>query len=149
MIQRKQTVFLLLALIATVVSLCLPLGRWELPGMGVEPTLYNLASVDANGAYDFSYCYLFLLLALSSVLSLVTIFLFRNRKLQMTLCKVNLASIVLWYAAFVFFVVFGSEMPFHQQFAAYLPFVAAVFVWLAHRGVVADEKLVRAADRIR
>lgn len=149
MIQRKQSIFLFIAFILAVICISQPLGHWELPGMGIEPVLYNIASIDANGEYHFSYCYLFLLLTLSGALSLVTIFLFKNRKLQMTLCKCNLASIVLWYAAFVFFVVFRSEQPFHQGFAAYLPFVAAVFVWLAHRGIVSDEKLVRAADRIR
>ena len=151
MIQRKQTVFLLLSLIATVACLCLPLGSIELKGMGVSPVLYNLALVGTDGAYHFSYCPLFVFLALASLLSLVTIFAYRNRKLQMKLCRLNLLLICLWYAVFAYFVFVGFKETgsFHQAIAATLPFVSAVLQWLAHRGIVADEKLVRAADRIR
>jgi hypothetical protein len=63
----------------------------------------------------------------------------------------NLLFICIWYAilAFDVFFVFKDMGTFHQGIAACLPFVAAIFVWLAHRGIVSDEKLVRAADRIR
>ena len=151
MIQRKQSIFLLLALIASVVCLCLPLGSLELKGMGATPVLYNLALASADGTYNFNYCPLFVMLALSSLFSLVTIFLYRNRKLQMSLCRINLLFICIWYAilAFDIFFVFKDMGTFYQGIAACLPFVAAIFVWLAHRGIVSDEKLVRAADRIR
>lgn len=147
MIQRKQTVFLLLACAAAVVCLCLPLGSLELAGMGKEPVLYNLASIDGNGAFNFRYCALSVLLSLSGLLSLVTIFLYKNRKLQMKLCKGNLVLLVLWYALLTY-IIYANEN-FHQAIAACLPFVSAVFVWLAHRGILSDERLVRAADRIR
>lgn len=147
MIQRKQTIFLLLACVAAVVCLCLPLGSFELAGMGKEPILYNLAVVDGNGSFEFGYCVLFILLSLSALLSLAAIFMYKNRKLQMNMCKSSLVLLVLWYA-FLTYIIYSSDT-FHQSFAACLPFVSAVFVWLAHRGILSDEKLVRAADRIR
>lgn len=42
MIQRKQSVFLLLAFIASVVCLCLRIGDIEPAGMGVGFKLYNI-----------------------------------------------------------------------------------------------------------
>lgn len=147
MIQRKQTIFLLLAAVAAVVCVFMPLGSFELAGMGKEPVLYNLAIVDGDGHLCFGYCPLFVLLSLSAILSFVAIFLFKNRKRQMMLCKCNLILLVLWYA-FLTYIIYTTDN-FHQSIAACLPFVSAVLVWLAHRSILSDEKLVRAADRIR
>ena len=36
-----------------------------------------------------------------------------------------------------------------QSWPSVLPFVSAVFNYLAYKGIKADERLVRAADRIR
>ncbi len=147
MIQRKQSVYLLLAFIASVLCLYLPLGSFELAGMGKEPVLYNLAIISGDGAMQFRYCVLFVLLSASALLSIVTIFLYKSRKLQMRLCKVNLLLLVLWYAMLMFVVLTNAN--FRQEHQVILPFASAVMVWLAHRGVAADERLVKAADRIR
>ena len=48
MIQRKQTIYLFLAVVACIVCLCLPLGTLQLQGMGVEPVLYNMALVQTD-----------------------------------------------------------------------------------------------------
>ena len=78
MIQRKQTIFLFLAFVTTIVCLCLPLGSIELQGMGVEPVLYNmaLAQPDNNGVnYDFFYAPMAALLVLAAILEITAIFL--------------------------------------------------------------------------
>lgn len=41
------------------------------------------------------------------------------------------------------------DFSFNIAFAACLPAVAAILVFMARAGVIHDEKLVRAADRIR
>ena len=46
MIQRKQTLYLLLALIITVICLCLPVATLVPQGMGVDMPMYNLWVVD-------------------------------------------------------------------------------------------------------
>ena len=53
MIQRKQSVFLLLAFIASVVCLCLRIGDIEPAGMGVGFKLYNLM-LDKGASVDYS-----------------------------------------------------------------------------------------------
>lgn len=150
MIQRKQSIFLLLAFIASVVCLCLPLGSIEPQGMGVGFTLYNLC-LDKGSAVDYSVCGLFGILLLSSLLSLSTIFLFRNRKFQASLCLCNEFLLVAWYIVLgvVTRNTISPDADFHIAFAACLPAVAIVLNVMARAGVIHDEKLVRAADRIR
>ena len=95
MIQRKQSLFLLLAFIATVVCLCLPIAEIAPMGMGGSIKLYNLCIVTSAGA-NYSVCGLFGILVMSAALSLGTIFLFNNRKLQSKFCVCNLFLLIAW-----------------------------------------------------
>ena len=62
-----------------------------------------------------------------------------------------MALYVAWYLALI--VVSKMQAPdalnFHLDFPAALPPVSAILCFMARKGVLADEKLVRAADRIR
>ena len=156
MIQRKQTIYLFLAVVLSVVCLCLPLGSIELQSMGLEPVLYNLSLViphNNTASYDFSYCPLFVLLAIPTIIALVAIFLYRNRPLQARLCAFNLLFLLLWMLLLAYHKFFGfsafKPCTFQQTLTSYLPFLAAVCNYLAFKGIRADERLVRAADRIR
>ncbi len=153
MIQRKQTLYLLLALVAGILCLCMPLGTLQPAGMGVPSTVFNLCVVSAEKTVSFGLVtLLFFLLLIVCVISLVTIFLFKNRKRQSALCTLCMLLLLIWYAlyAYLHFSAFGEENHvFVPQWTAVLPFVSDVFIWLARRGVIADEKLVRSMDRIR
>ena len=154
MIQRKQTIYLFLAAVACIVCMCLPLGTLQLLGMGVEPVLYNMALVQTEGnspTYNFAYLPLFIALAIPAVVALVAIFLFKNRKLQARLCSFNLLLLLVWMALFAYYKYFQLTAigELQQTWSSVLPFVAAVFNYLAYKGIKADERLVRAADRIR
>ena len=54
MLQRKQTVFLLLALILTVVCLCLPVGLFTPENMQPTSLMVNLWVNMPDGAHDYS-----------------------------------------------------------------------------------------------
>ena len=154
MIQRKQTLYLLLAAVATLACLSLPLGSIEQQGMGVEPVLYNIALVtqgNTGASLDFTCAPLAVLLAVAAILELTAIFLFKNRMRQSRLCAISIAVIFAWIVLFMYFKYFGMTETgqLQQSFAAYLPSVSAVFNWLAFRAIRADEQLVRSADRIR
>ena len=150
MIQRKQSIFLLIAFIVSVVCLCQPLGTVEPAGMGASFKLNNLF-LDKGDSVDYSVFGLFGILLLSSVLSLGTIFLFRNRKLQASLCLCNEFLLVAWYIVLgvVTRNVIDPSASFHVAFVACLPAVAVILNVMARAGILHDEKLVRAADRIR
>ena len=112
MIQRKQTVFLLLACIVALVCLFMRL-QW----------------LDA-------------LQAVSAVLSAYTIFQFRRRILQARLCLAGLFVIFAWYIGL-------AVLEGRVGIVEGLPMVNAILIFLARKGILDDEKLVRAADRIR
>jgi hypothetical protein len=112
MIQRKQTVFLLLACILALVCFFMRL-QW----------------LDA-------------LLAVSAVLSAFTIFQYRRRIMQARLCLVGLFIIFAWYIGLA--VLEGRVGTIEG-----VPMVNAILIFLARKGILDDEKLVRAADRIR
>ena len=150
MIQRKQSVFLLIAFIASGVWLCLPIGSFEPQAMGVSFKMYNLMVMLGTGA-DYSVCGLFGLLLISSALSLSTIFLFKNRMLQSRMCLCNLFLLVAWYIVFGVMTrnVISADTDFHVAFAVCLPAISIVLIFMARIAILKDEKLVRAADRIR
>jgi hypothetical protein len=55
-----------------------------------------------------------------------------------------------WYAAYAYFALAVPEkMTFGVGFAACLPLVSIILLFLAKQGIKSDEALVRAADRIR
>ena len=66
MIQRKQTVFLFIALLVTIACLCLPVGSFEPKGMGAENQLMNLWLSDADGGKNFNVWALFAILLYSA-----------------------------------------------------------------------------------
>ena len=156
MIQRKQTVFLLLAVLAYVLCLFFPIGCIEPQGMGAPAKVYNLGVVaEESGISILGTCVpLFILTAVSAILSLVNIFLYRNRLMQINLCGVTALFTILWCVDYA--LLFTGVVPvddfagtFSIRFAACFPIVALILVLLARKGVKDDERLVRAADRIR
>ncbi len=163
MIQRKQTLYLILAIVAIGLCLFFPIGVFPPQAMGGSSLLYNLgvAGEGGSGMSFLPICLpLFMLLAVSACISLANIFMFKNLKLQQTLCQVAMLFDALWcidFALFLFNVVdplagsteFANHTTLTMQWAAVLPLVALVFTWLAHRGIKADINLIKAADRIR
>ena len=112
MIQRKQTVFLLLACILALVCFFMRL-QW----------------LDA-------------LQVVSAALSAYTIFLYRRRVVQARFCLAGLFVIFAWYIGI-------AVLEGVAGFVESLPMVNAILIFLARKGILDDEKLVRAADRIR
>ena len=142
--QRKQTLYMLAA-VALMTAMCFaPLARYL---------------VDGNeGAFvAFDYWWLGGLVALSALVPFVTIFLFKNRLLQVRLLVADVVLLLgvqgfgLWYAlGFTATAKAAGEVA-----VAYLctpmvfPIVSVILVILAIRGVWKDEVLVRSLNRIR
>lgn len=152
MIQRKQTIFLLIAAISSIVCLCMPIGTFRPVNLGVDSHIYNLWIQNGNGALDYGSCPLFFILLLNAVISVYTIFLYKKRKLQMKLCRYNNVLVLIWYAVYAAIVMTAKSdllSDFRIGFAAVLPLVSLILTVMARRGVKADEALIRAAERIR
>ena len=155
MIQRKQSLFLLLAVVVYAVCLFLPIASVVSGELGEDSSIHNLGMVTGRGIEVVPICLpFFLLLAISAILSLVNIFMYKNRKLQMSVCSLAIVTTVLWYGYYLLVLMGVVSLPnvngdIHLSFAACLPLVAAILVAMAKKGVLDDENLVRAADRIR
>lgn len=147
MIQRIQSVYLLLAALACTVCLCLPVGSL-VDADDSTMKMYNLMIVHADGAMDFIVVP-FIILVLSVAICIYTIFIYKNRKTQARFCTFAELMLAGWCVlCFVLLKTFPSK-DFDIEWPAFLPLLAMILCWLAQRGIKHDERLVRAADRIR
>ncbi len=150
MIQRIQSVWLLLAAIfsAGVFMFNILNISYVDPATGAEVT---------KGVKLLEYSYIMAVLAIVVVaLPLVAIFMFKNRKRQVNM---SLLAIVLNIGFIAFHLTFFKDsflakfnMPSQSTsygIASFLPVAAIVFLAMAISGIRRDEKLVRAADRLR
>lgn len=147
--QRKQTLFMALAIICGLICLCLPVARWIPAGMGADVEVYNLYYVVESGEVSYKVAGLFATQLLTLPLAAIAILKFKNRMLQARLCLVNMLLLVIWYVLFAATAQPSDGYLFKPDFAACLPMVEIVLYFLARKGIIADEKLVKAADRIR
>ena len=152
MIQRIQSLYMLVSAILGVVCLSLPLGRFYTPEGEQVSNLYNLWLRNTeNGAVDFSPWALFALLVLVTSLTFLSIFLFSRRALQMRVLSICMVLLVGYYAflGFLVYMAHTNGSTFTPNVTAALPFVCIVLDYLAFRGVLKDEMLVRSLDRLR
>ncbi len=153
MIQRIQTVYLLVAVVLTMVCLCLRIGTFTLGGAAVLNE-YNLWITNALGARSFHTWPLFVLLILSAAIGVYSVFIYGNRIVQARFCMFNALLLAGWYILYAVFSQVlagqaGQVLAFRPGIPAAFPAVAIVLYMMARRAILADEKLVRAADRIR
>lgn len=151
MIQRKQTLFLLIAVVLNFLCLIFPIGEFIPRGVGVNPLMYNLWIEDGQGSVSFASAPLFGILFLETIVSVVTIFRYNNRRQQIKFCSLNILLLVLWYItyAIVFSLNSIEDGGFKLHMVAIFPLISLILTMMAKRGVKADEALIRAADRIR
>lgn len=147
---------MLLAVVLTVLCLCMQIGSYHAAGITVLQA-YNLWCVDpVSGSHFFNTWPLFAVLVLTAAVGLCNIFLYRNRKLQARINLFNMFMILGWYVLYaVYSQTLGHavhdivSVKFHASIAAAFPLLAVILYTMARRAILADEKLVRAADRIR
>ncbi len=153
MIQRIQSIYLLIAVIVSIVCLCMQIGTLTLVAGGdVAGRVYNLWTVNtAMGDHVCNTWPLFVILVFSAAIGLFTIFMYRNRRVQARFCMFNSLLIVGWYILFAVLahVLVLDGQSFSPSVASVLPVVSLIGYILARRSIMADERLVRAADRIR
>ena len=140
-----------LAIAITIACLCLPLGYFEPKGMGLNAEMFNLWIKHPEGGVSMTSSVLLAIQVLTASIGAWAIVGFRNRPRQAKLCVVNMLLLIVWYALAAFYTLHVGyrDYSFHADLAICFPLIAIILYWMARRGVLADEKLVRAADRIR
>ncbi len=158
MIQRIQSVFLLLLALAMLGVAALPLWAKADPVSHTELTLtaFRLVRVTPPGADEtvFSAWPIGALALAAAATALYAIFQYRRRSVQLLLGSLILLLVVATLgAAFVYSSradqLLNVKMEGHFLAGFYLPTLALVLNLLASRYIRADERLVRSQDRLR
>ncbi|WP_291529952.1 DUF4293 domain-containing protein [Bacteroides sp. UBA939] len=153
MIQRIQSVYLLIVTGLLIAALCLPLGQF-IADDGVTANVFKPLGVTLSGDDTFQSTWgLFGILFLSAVVAFCTIFLFRNRMLQVRMTIFNSILLIGYYIAFfAFMFMLKSDldaMSFQMGWALCLPAISIILNYLSFRAIYRDEVMVKAADRLR
>ena len=148
MIQRIQTLFLLLvaALAASLFFMPVFITKTTSAALPVQAVPFTIQST----------LWTSIVVALSGLVALVSIFLYRKRQRQMLFCRLNMLFII----AAIGLILQASDtsslpnpasqhVTIEYSFAVYFPLLQIIFDWLALRFIKKDEDPVRSADRLR
>lgn len=158
MIQRVQSIYLLLASLAGLMTFFLSYAHFDADGAKVaEYAMFGVFNVQSEmlemtGPYTFP---VWIFGALAAIIPFLAIFLYKNRPLQMRIAR--LATLInLGYVVYLFFAIdeinqqiFENGLKVLHHAGFYMPVIAIVFCFLAVRGIKKDEALVKSLDRIR
>lgn len=150
MIQRIQTVYLLLVAILMVASMALPVGTFY-AGTN-EFGMTNLYYTLPDGTMNYSPCVLLVLLAVVAIIAVMTVFLYRKRMRQIRLTVISTVVLAVYYLAAVGFILTADgqdDSGFRPSWSLCFPLVCIILNWLAIRAINKDEMLVKSYDRIR
>ncbi len=148
MIQRIQSIFLLLA------SAC-AFGLLGLPFATTNSSALKSTTVFSDSLYNLNdNLLLMILFCAAGGLTLISIFLYKNRKTQLLVGRFGIiANIIGLVWAIVFYMQqsqnFADDAKVDDGLGLYLPIVFLIFAFLAQRYIVKDEKLVQSMDRLR
>ncbi len=149
MIQRIQSVYLLVVTILMIICMCNPIGSIIAADNQISE-FYSLFISMPDGSKVYAPWALFAIQAIIAVLAFTTIFLFKKRMLQIRLTIFSSVMLIGYYIALVAYIMMlAEETTFSASWTVCLPFVAIILNWLAIRGIGADEALVKAYDRLR
>lgn len=150
MIQRIQTLFLLLASVCMLLAVVTPLVKFY---AGNETIAFEALGMYQSGDIVNSTWGLFAIGAISSLLALLSVFLFKTRIIQI---RVSMFNIIVMFGFYLYFgfLLYRINPESGLQFqkigvGVIMPAIAIILTYLAIRKIGADEVLVRSLDRLR
>ncbi len=158
MIQRIQSLWLLLVSVCGVLLCCMPSMRF-FPELTAE--VHSIYEFRFAGMWDISQAPSVVVLSVwplavleitIPLLSLVILFLYHHRVLQARLCTINILLMIGYYAALAVYTWQACSrfaVTWHPTIWTSLFLVSIVLSFMAIRSILRDEALVRAADRLR
>lgn len=162
MIQRIQTLYLVVVLALSVASFCFPLAVFETDKY--DASEYNLipeaVSAETTSLPQGSIAWNAIFFPIASgILALVAIFLYKNRPLQMKITAFGFLLSTIYVGLLLLWIISAQETALAQQsiqvtktiygVSTYLPMAQVLFFILAQRAIKKDEKMVRDSERIR
>lgn len=147
-IQRIQSVYLLIAVILMVVFAFVPALTFELADKTV---LYGALETGRAGNLHINPL-LITLIILISLLAFIDIFLYKNLQRQMTVCFVDIIiGLAMLVAIGIQSFVVGNREGWTVSWQWYvlLPVLSIIFLMMAHKAMSRDKKKLLDADRLR
>ncbi|MDP3464014.1 MAG: DUF4293 domain-containing protein [Bacteroidales bacterium] len=156
MIQRIQSVFLVLAIISTVLLFFFPIAMYYGDYNTIKFFIFDLKDSvpDSKPLYNQYFVLPLLLLNLAAAgLSFYALISFKTMRKQMQMIKYAIFSVILLIAAVFFFytdhIAKTVNVEAKYEFGVFLPLITLVFLVLATRSIQRDINLIRSADRLR
>jgi len=133
MIQRRQSLWLLLSTICAFLSYILPFSSGTEKGV----------TVILDGGSNF---FLLIITGICLIISFITIFMFKDRKLQMKLCITGLI-----FSIILLIIYFNERNKISGiiSLSSVFVFVMPISYILAVIGIRRDEKLIKSLDKLR
>ena len=138
MIQRKQTIFLLLSMLVIALSFFFPILGVE-GAVGQEDLLFNLSAMGGTMSGNIG---LFITMLAAFLLNGAAIFAYKERRKQMKM-------ILIWYLLIAITIHWADVRLYHWHISAILPLLVIILNLMAYKGVKHDENLIKSMDRIR
>ena len=176
MIQRKQSLFLFVAVVLLLISMfsVTTVFTSESDKTTVEFSNFSCSTYlddvesktitsnvpqenkqqnpDVVVKSNYLYSVFAIMLFVSAVISVAAIILFKNRGKQMRLCNLAVFVILIYYIARYSCIISISnkfDYTFNVNVSDFFPLIALVLIVMARVAINKDDKLVKAADRIR
>lgn len=147
MIQRIQTVYMLISAILLALLFVLPFADIA---ANAEVYLFNVRGIQKGGELVSNGWPIALLIAILVLVHVFAIFQYKKRVLQMRLLVFAILAGLGLFGMFFFLAYFGFDgAKVSFKIAVAFPLVACILDYLAIRGIGKDEALIRSLNRIR
>jgi len=152
--QRKQTVFLAIAIACLVGMIFFPVweAKTETTRMTLYPLYYGVKQGETGSVVYFPYCIIAILGIAAATIAVMEIGKFENRLLQLKLGALNslLMAGCMGSAAYLAIkLIQANHLSGNYGISLFFPAVAMVCNAIANRFIRKDENLVKDSDRIR
>jgi membrane-anchored protein YejM (alkaline phosphatase superfamily) len=144
MLQRIQTLYLLVTVLLSS-GIVFLVSLWT-NNKGEEIFLLNLFNES-----DWMLNSLPIAFIISSIMSLISIFLYKNRKKQIVLNRFNIVVnfYLLGIIVYQLLIISGESKISEKGIGLFIPVLIIVFLVLANKSIIKDDKLVKSVDRLR
>lgn len=152
MLQRIQTIYLILAAVSMCLLFFFPICYYELGDLSYSLTIKNL--IGSDGLLESTEWGIGLMVAGPLVLALIIFMLTQFKERQKQLSVGRMIYLLLAALIIISMVVIECNRPEGAELSGYwlgyfAPVAALPFVFLANRAIKKDEELVKSLDRLR
>lgn len=154
MIQRIQSLYLLAATSLFVFLFSNPVSRISVSDQLImEMNALRIEAITGSGVDSIFVWPFTVLLAIVMIIGIVSIFSYKNRTLQMRLSSYNmflmlgLVGLIWYYTKFTLNELEGRQVVY--LWPVVIPFISAIFTFLALKTIQRDDALIKSYDRIR